>query len=83
MKKVLVAVLFLLLTFTSCAVIHALLDDDKCIYPGCEKTTVSNCSYCIDHCHQGDYHLPSDFNAKTKKSIDKQLEDYRRRNGTM
>lgn len=81
MRKFLIPtfILAVLLSFSSCAVIESLLGYDECIYPGCTKTQVSNCNYCIDHCNVGDYNLPDNFTKQTKQSIDKQVGDYNKR----
>lgn len=77
MRKILVAalILFLFISFTSCAVVNALLGYDECNYPGCTNTCVKDCNYCSTHCHS--YNVPGDMNKKINQSIDKQMEQYR------
>ncbi|MDR1089589.1 MAG: hypothetical protein LBL79_00820 [Prevotella sp.] len=67
--------LLLLTSFTSCAVINALLGYEECYYTGCTNACVDNCNYCSTHCYR--YNVPEDLNKKINQSIDRQLEQYR------
>jgi len=77
MRKILLVsfTLLLLMSFTSCAIINALMGVDECNYPGCDRTCVKDCNYCFDHCSS--YTMPGDFDKKINNSLDKQMEQYR------
>lgn len=77
MRKILIAtlILFLLTSFTSCAVVNSLLGYDECSYPDCTNTCVKDCNYCSKHCNS--YNVPGNFDKKIHQSIDKQLEQHR------
>lgn len=76
MKKYVLLIAILAATsLNSCAVINFLIGKDKCNYPNCNNDCTDNCNYCIIHCDS--HYVPSDFNEKVGKSIDKQVKPFK------
>lgn len=69
---------FVLISFSSCAVTNALLGLNECAEPGCDREAEKNSAYCGFH---GGVSMPDNYLSNTKKSIDKQTEYQRRKQG--